>query len=343
MPDPALHLYAFLAALLVGSLPLLIVRRFADRFSARTLRWIVLCLIASAIIAGFSILGVRLRWPPANAMQRFLEWILPLGFVYELFDELPSERGKRERHSLLGQGGAWLWQLLPAVIPRVLLHQSVHLPESGRTWETIATWFSLWAGGLFFFVLGRRSIAALAERGADAVVQATTFLTLLTTGIVIMLNGYVSGGAATLPFSGAALGCCVALSGSRLRSSATQLLNITSLALFSLLWIGRFFGGLSTLTFLALGLTAVVPVALDWLRISPISHLSPDGRRHRLFVGLSLAIVVLNLASIAGVAILDFQRKSAPNAAAGKRTAAQISSSVDYGFLSTPQRRASSR
>ena len=91
----------------------------------------------------------------------------------------------------------------------------------------------------------------LAFRGVSASLKAGLVMSLLATGMVTMLAGYIKGGAAAIPLAGGICGAALALwmAGEKTGPATSHgqvLIGISVTALFSLLWIGRFFGQLTT-------------------------------------------------------------------------------------------------
>ncbi|MFO0918477.1 MAG: hypothetical protein U0872_09205 [Planctomycetaceae bacterium] len=86
-------------------------------------------------------------------------------------------------------------------------------------------------------------------------------VTILTAGVTIVLAGYVSGGEAAWPLVAVLAGFAAATWWLDRHSVSPGAISIGVVGLFSLLLIGRYFGGLSTLGALGLFLTPL----LCWL------------------------------------------------------------------------------
>ena len=94
-------------------------------------------------------------------------------------------------------------------------------------------------------------------------------VTILTAGVTIVLAGYVSGGEAAWPLGAALAGFAAATWWLDRHSVSPGAISIGVVGLFSLLLIGRYFGGLSTLGALGLFLTPL----LCWLpELPPLSR-----------------------------------------------------------------------
>jgi hypothetical protein len=239
MPDPLLYLAAIAAAALAAALlvaAILWMSRANPGKNATSTRANVATVVgmAGGLIAGYWVLDLYLSWPPVNALDRLLTIVLPLAVGSELvaaFEKVPR----------------WLaWTLrmvLVAVMGRILLHGSVYLTSAHSTWAIgvqLATCAALTAG-----LWG--CAAAWADRGPRRIPLATALaLTMIFAGGLILFSGYVSGGAATLPLS-AALVATVVTSSLLTRGANVQApIGIGVVGLSGLLFIGHYFGGLSS-------------------------------------------------------------------------------------------------
>jgi hypothetical protein len=119
-----------------------------------------------------------------------------------------------------------------------------------------------------------------------------------------MLAGYLNGGAAAFPLTGALAGAAIAsaLRGKRTDEPAT--LGIGVVGLFGLLSIGHFFGRLSTGDALILLLAPL----LCWATEMPPLR----GRKPWLVGTLRLVLVALPLVGVLAGAKRDFDRNTAP-------------------------------
>jgi hypothetical protein len=226
------------------------------------------CVLATGfgLTVGCVVTSLQVAWPPASALDRFLTIVVPAVLGVELiagFERVPRPV-------------AWLFRMgLAAVVPRVLLHGSVYLNAApgGRTaWESFAP---LVLGGIL--LAGDWGLMfRLSRRGPGASIPLAFSLTMLSAGVTVMLAGYIKGGAAAFPLAGAIAATIVTAgmtanrSGTPVRSVLPAMLGIGVVGSFSLLFIGCFFGRLSTgcalvilLAPLLCGVMAL-PVLRDW-------------------------------------------------------------------------------
>jgi hypothetical protein len=135
---------------------------------------------------------------------------------------------------------------------------------------------------------------------------------VLTAGLLVMLAGYLKGGTAALPWAAALAG----VSGAAIvRGNRDELQGVTALAavaLFGISFIGRFFGGLSTLTALLL----LMAPLLGWLAELPRLRGWASWQRECLRL---LLVGVLLLACLL-LAKRKFDRELAPLLAVPRKT-----------------------
>jgi hypothetical protein len=244
MPDPLQYLGAIGAAALVATLLVAGIswQRRADKQdgppSPRE-RLAVVLGIAGGLVAGYWVLDLYLSWPPVNALDRLLTIVVPLAVAIELlaaFEKMPCWLAWSLRWSLL------------AAMGRILLHGSIYLTSSYPTWQT----------GLLLVVSATLTatvwalLAALAERSPSIRIPIALAVTAIGSGLVIMLSGYVSGGAATLPIAAALIAATVTSGYVMRRPYLEGALSIGVISLCGLLFIGRYFGGLTDIMAAAL-------------------------------------------------------------------------------------------
>lgn len=242
MPDPLLYLAAIGAAAVTAALVVAVFgwpRRpgesDTERCATRQPVAVVLGL-AAGLIAGYWVLDLYVSWPPVNALDRFLTIVVPLAVSVELiaaFERVPR----------------WLaWTLrmaLAAAMGRILLHGSVYLngDSANSAWQ-IALIQAACAAliGAVWVLLA--VLAARLQRGTS--IPIALAITMVASGFLIMVSGYVSGGAATLPLSSSLI-AAVTVNAIQTRKPYLEApLAIGLVGLSGLLFIGRFFGGLST-------------------------------------------------------------------------------------------------
>ena len=308
MPDPGLYLLALAMSGGVSALVMLAgTWRQPSRGQARiSLVWLIG--IGLGLALGWWRLRLLPAWPPVNGLGRLLLIVLPAAFVMELVAGTP-------------RAPAWLgWLLrvgLCAATGRILLHDSVHLQEShlpGVEWPIVAVLAvaALLLAGVWIL------LARLSKRIAGESVVVTLGIASLCAGLLIMLAGYVSGGAAALPLAGAlcgtAAGACFRsrLRGEADRAAATSGIGAVSIAavsigvvgLFGLLFVGRFFGGISNWQ----ALTVFLAPLLGWITELPgLRWLGPWRTG-----ALRVALVAIPLLILLAEAKREFDREMAP-------------------------------
>ncbi|MFP6617984.1 MAG: hypothetical protein VB877_01470 [Pirellulaceae bacterium] len=242
MPDPLFYLKAMGVAAIasaVGGLAIVAAWR------KRQVTWLnAACVlsVAAGLVLGYSLLALQLSWPPRNGLERFLLLITPAILGVELVAAIPA----------VPRWGAWSLRVaLALVLPRVLLHGSVYLGGAERAWTAWQAFLVMTVGGLLLaglWGLLTRLCRRLPGMFVPCALQAST----LCAGLTVMMAGYIKGGAAALVWAAALLATILVVgaitrSSSRLAEGAwPTLLGVGVVGLFSLVFIGRFFGELSS-------------------------------------------------------------------------------------------------
>ena len=310
MPDPFLQLKAIAAAAGASALLVLALGRGsrirknsgAPRGASRAGRPAGAARLNSASVLaiglglslGCQVLQLPLSWPPANGLDRFLTIVLPAVIAIELiagFQRVPRWL-------------AWILRMsLAAAIGRILLHGSVYLDghrSPGTAWQAGAA-----------LALGGALLAAewgllgwLSDRRAGISIPLVLSQAALCGGVTVMMAGYVAGGEAALPTAAALVGASLAARWLAPSRAPQGTIGIGLVGLFGLLFIGRFFGGLST----ASALTVLLAPLLCWAtEIPPLSRAKP----WRL-AAIRLALTAVPLIVVLAVAKRDFERDMAP-------------------------------
>jgi hypothetical protein len=129
-------------------------------------------------------------------------------------------------------------------------------------------------------------------------------MTIQSTGILIMLAGYLQGGAAAFPLGAATVGTVASLYLLTSHPNVHAPIGLCVVGLGSLLMIGRFFGGLSTEVALVLLLAPLLCWGTEWL---------PLRCRPGWVVGLlRLLLVAIPLTALLLQAKRKFDRDTAP-------------------------------
>jgi hypothetical protein len=298
MPEPLLYLKAIATPAIASAV--FVATVMAVRPPASTTRLNSVCVlgIGLGLALGYDVLSLRSSWPPLNGLDRLLTIVVPATLGIELiagFQRVPS----------------WIkWFLrisLAATIPRILLHGSVYLSGTGGD-------STPWQAGMLLAVCGALLaslwvlLSWLFQRGPGVSIPLALSLATPCAGLTIMMAGYIKGGAAALPLAATLVGTTI---GARVfarrlpeRAGAPGILGIGVVGLFGLLFIGRFFGRLSTGSALAILLAPL----LCWATEMP-----PLRDRKPWLVGsLRLVLVAIPLVAVLTVAKRDFDRDMAP-------------------------------
>ncbi|MFT5523581.1 MAG: hypothetical protein ACI9HK_001529, partial [Pirellulaceae bacterium] len=265
MPDPVLYLKSTSAAAIVSAilaLAMLAVSKLAARRSAGRnsldadaaksntvtgsshsktpdLSWlncVYVISIAAGLATGYCVLSLVRSWPPVNALDRFLMIVIPVTLAVELVSGV----------SQMPRWFAWLLRLvIAAAVPRILLHDSVYLGESDGAWSGAQTGVTLVVCAALLASVWAL-LSWLYERSPGVSIPLSLAVAIQCGGLTIMMAGYIKGGAAAFPLA-VVLGTVAIVVGLICkRCPAGALLGCGVVGLFGLLFIGRFFGRLST-------------------------------------------------------------------------------------------------
>jgi hypothetical protein len=235
-----------------------------------------------------------------NGLDRFLTIVLPVAMGVELiagFRCVPC-------------WVAWMLRASEAAtIPRILLHGSVYLSGSGNVWNPWQASTALAVCGALLAGLWGL-LAWLSRRSPGVSIPFAICLSAQCAGLTVMMEGYIKGGAAAFPLTATLVATTIAArrltkrSGASVNFDAPAILGIGVVGLFGLLFIGRFFGRVSTGCALAMLLAPL----LCWTTETPLL-------RHRkpwLVGTLRLVLVAIPLLVVLAVAKRDFDRDMAP-------------------------------
>ena len=314
MPDPLLYLKAMGTAAIVSvSIVLAMVATLAksvgirgkthalgERGYATWLNSACVIGIGLGLAVGYGMVSLRLAWPPVNGLDRFLTITVPLALGIELiagFQNVP-------------RWIAWLLRMsLAATIPRILLHGSVYLSGATEGWTPWQTGTALVVCGAL--LAGVWSLLSwLSQRSPGTSIPLAICLPILCAGLTVMMAGYIKGGVAALPLVATLVATTI---GARLMSnrsvaftkfSAPAIVGVGVVGLFGLLFLGLFFGRLSTGCALAMLLSPL----LSWVTEMPqLRH-----RKPWLVGSLRLVLVAIPLLVVLAAAKRDFDRDMAP-------------------------------
>jgi hypothetical protein len=300
MPDPLLYLRAMGAAGIVSVTFVLAMVR-ARPCAGRT--WLnSVCVIGFGLglAAGCCVSSLRLRWPPANGLDRLLMIVVPAVLGIEFIAGMQR----------VPRWVAWLLRMtLAASIPAILLHGSIYLSGHDEEWPrwragVVMTVCSALLAGVWGLLL------RLSRRSAGVSMSLTLCLTMQCAGLTVMMAGYIGGGAVAFPLVGALLATSI---GSRFPLPyvgvstsfvAPVIPGIGIVGLFGLIFIGCFFGRLPSGAAVAMLLAPL----LCWVSEVPqLRHQKPW-----LIGMLRLVLVAIPLVAVLLVAKREFDHGMAP-------------------------------
>lgn len=247
MPEPLLYWKAMgiaFASSAIVVLAMLSLRRSIDE------PWLNVASIFGigfGLVTGYAVLALNLSWPPRSGLDRLLIIVIPAVLAVELIAEF-----KR-----VPRLAAWLLRIgLSLATPRILLHGSVYFSTFSE-WTPWRANVTIVACGLLCALVWSL-LSWLATRSGGLSISFSLCLAIQCSGAAVMLAGYIKGGAAAIPFVASLLGVTLAVrlvvkrSGDRVkieksaRFVAAAIIGVGVISLFSLLFIGRFFGEVST-------------------------------------------------------------------------------------------------
>ncbi|MCA9139621.1 MAG: hypothetical protein KDB00_22765 [Planctomycetales bacterium] len=298
MPDPLLYLKSIAAATVTSLLILAVC--FPRRSATPTkVNLVSVVAIGVALAAGLSVMSIQWVWPPAGGLDRLLLIVIPVVLgVESISSYCPTDRW-------------WAWLLRIAAVlmtPRVLLHQSIYLGETDQ-WTTWQRFMTL---GICVIVLAAAwfLLSKLAGHRSGFSIPLALCLALLCAGATVMMGGYIKGGAVALPIVGtliAALSVMWFMQRRMINSPIALppvILAVGLVSLFGILFIGHFFGRVSS------DHAAIVFLAplLCWFSEMPrLRKLSP-----RMTGVVRLSLVSIPLVFVFVQAKHDFDEKFSP-------------------------------
>ena len=251
------------------------------------------------IYASCYLLGEWPRWPPTEDRHRFLVILLPLALAVEAAAMLlPARRWP-----------VWFLRIsLAAATPPVLLYNTSYLADlDGPDLPGIPIWNRAEAvlilGLSAMMLTGLHSLLVrLRARTSDRALALILTLVILGSGVTVMLCGYYRGGLLALPMAGAITGVTLASCAILQQPVENASLGVGILGIFTLCFIGRFFGSLPT--GLALGLP-LVPLLAWTAELPRIRKLPPAAR-----AAIRMAAVLAALVAIVTWAQIRFNASS---------------------------------
>jgi len=296
MPDLRIYLQATAVAALVSPVFVLTIV-LAIRLVRRTAStaWLnAACALGLALAFGSIAVLVRLNWPPVSGLDRFFTIVVPLVLAVELIAGFP----------FVPRGVAWFLRIsLAATIPRILLRGSVYLSGSVDDWPL---WWSNATLAVSAVVLAGfwGLLSSLSQRSPGISIPLAIVLAIQCAGLNVMMAGYIKGGAAAFPMAATLAATTLVAWIITKRSSVPVILGIGVVSLFGVLFVGRFFGRLSTGCAIAMLLAPL----LCWVTEMPLLRHRKPG-----LVGLlRLMLVAIPLVIVLTLAKQNFDRDMAP-------------------------------
>ena len=294
MPDPKLYLLAMASSVVASLLFVLATSAVARPASATWLNVASILGIGLGLAVGYKVLSLRLAWPPLNGLDRLLLIVVPSAIGIELIAGF----------SCIRRSIAWLMRIcLATAAPRILLHGSVYLSGPGNGQELWRSAAQLVLCSILLIGVWRL-LTLLSVRSPGISIPLALAMTAQSAGLTIMMAGYIKGGAATIPLAAALVGTTVATELMRMRTRLLGTIGIGVVGLFGILFIGRFFGRLSTVC----ALTLLLAPLLLWVTEMPMLR----HRKSWLVGSLRLLLVAIPLAVVLVLAKQDFDREMAP-------------------------------
>lgn len=290
MPNPSLYLAAVAVAALSATAAVWLAGRL--RLPAE-----LICVpaVGVGVFGGAWLLRLPLAWPPSTGLGRVLTILVPAAVAVELL------AGWLAKARWLG----WCARLaLAMVAARVVLDGSVYISGEAPQWSRrYAALVLLASGGLL--TIEWLLVNRLARRSSGVSLPLALAETAACGGLAIMLKGYLSGGEAGLPLAGALVGCGLASVAFKLpKEFFVGAAGVSVIMLFGLLFVGRFFGQLSTARMLALFLAPL----LCWISEFKAVRQRPSWQIALLRLALVAALLAMVVLSAKG----DFDRDTRP-------------------------------
>ena len=216
-------------------------------------------IVVGGALLGHATLSLWPRWPPLDGLDRFLTIVAPAAALVCLLG------GPLDALNWRRAVGSWL---IACSFCRVLLDRSSYLQESA-----MVAWGMIVAGG-GLLVAAHHGADRLSVRASSPVVALAVAAALLVVGALVPMAGYIRGGAAAIPWAGAVAGISIwSLMGrSRgLRADLRGVIKLSIIVLFGVVFIGRYFGRLSTATAIAV---LLAPLG-GWIAESPLLRRYP--------------------------------------------------------------------
>ena len=244
MPDPVAILSAMAVAGAATMLTVLACRRLGGS-PAAAISWPLA--VGLGFVIGAIMLGFRPRGVLATDQERLLLVVVPLAVAVEswiAFKPMSIARMVLARGCVSLSSGP------------LLLLGSVYMTGGGGGWSPAERVIFLLGLGIFILVPWL-TLVTLQQRRPDPAISLSLAATSLAAGITTMLSGYASAGQLALPLAAtlAVVSFAAPLAATPIHPGAV---GVGWICLAGVLFIGRFFGSLTTLDGVLLGVTPLV-------------------------------------------------------------------------------------
>jgi hypothetical protein len=298
MPDFVLMTQSFLLAAFISGAALIVIARPGANPAPwrQAAGWIGG--LGAGIYAGCGLFDDWPRWPPLEDRDRFLVILLPLALAVEAAAMLLPNR----------RWIAWLLRIsVAAAAAPILLYNSSYLADLDGNGPGSAEWNRAEA----VLVLGLSALMLAGVWGLLAQLQMRTshrslspilVLVALASGVTVMLCGYYRGGLFALPIAGTIAGVTLASYFFATQPTESPCLGVGLVGIFTIPFIGHFYGSLPTSLAICLCLSPLLAWAAELPRIR---KLPPAAR-----AAISIAAVLLALVAIVTLAQIRFKNAS---------------------------------
>lgn len=305
MPESQLYLQTMGVAAIASTVSVLAMLAWRRSVNANRANAACVVGIGFGLAIGYAWLSLHLSWPPTNGLDRFLTIVVPVTLVIELIAGFQC----------LPRAAAWLLRIgLSVVTPRILLHNSVYL-AGADDWPWWQTSLVIVASGASL-VLVWSLLSCLSQRSGGISIPFALCLAIQCAGLAVMMAGYIKGGAAAIPLVATLLAASIAVrllaqaasgpSGTRVSQSfvVPVVVGVGVVGLFGLLFIGRFFGEISTVT----AVTILFAPLLCWSSESSLLR----NRKSWFVAAVQIVLVAIPLLVVLAVAKQKFDRDMSP-------------------------------
>jgi len=244
MPDPVAILSAMAVAGAATVLILLACSRLGNSTGAAA-GWPLA--VGLGFVTGAAMLGFRPRGVLATDQERLLVVVVPLAVAVEVWIALNPMSVAR---MVLARGCVALSS------GPLLLLGSVYLTGGSGGWSPVERVFFL-LGLATLIIIPWLVLVMLQQRRPDPAISLSLAATSLAAGITTMLSGYASAGQLAFPLASTLAVASLATPAAGI-SSAPGAVGVGWVCLAGVLFIGRFFGSLTSLDGVLLGVTPLV-------------------------------------------------------------------------------------